>query len=288
MKNIIWLLLFFCIENSLFAQQQLPSISVTSSNQRVVVSWLNDYKTPVENILIQRSFDSIKNFRTIGSVLNPLNLENGYPDQHPPYDRMYYRVFISFKNGNYITGPSARYHPELVENDSTDIQTDSMLTFDETPSLFIFKNKTLPFYSYYSSIYNPTDSIIQKDSLSQVRILETPTVTPEIKFVEKQVPINKTPAIRSAYPSISVYANSNQTVVLDFRSLKHENVSIHFSNEKNDNIFVIDPIPEPLLYLERYNFGQSGWYYFEIFEQGKLVEKSKVLIGRDKGIPGKK
>jgi hypothetical protein len=288
MKNIFWLILVFCFEKTLYAQQQLPAVSVTSSNQRVVVSWLNDYKTPVENILIQRSFDSLKNFRTIGSVLNPLNLENGYPDQHPPYDRMYYRVFISFKDGTYITGPSTRYHPELIENDSIDIQSDSMLTFDETPNRSIFKNKTLPFYSYYSFIDKPTDSIIQKDSLSQVRIIETQIVTPEIKFVEKPVPINKTPAIRSAYPSISVYTNANQTVVLDFRSLKHDNVSIHFSNEKNEKIFVIDPIPEPLLYLERYNFGQSGWYFFEIFEQGKLIEKSKVLIGRDKGIPGKK
>lgn len=288
MKNFFLLILVFCFEQTLYAQQQLPAVSVTSSNQRVVVSWLNDYKTPIENILIQRSYDSLKNFRTIGSVLNPLNLENGYPDQHPPYDRMYYRVFISFKNGTYITGPSTRYHPELTENDSTDIQTDSILTFDEIPSLFSFKNKTLPFYSYYSSIYEPMDSIIQKDTLSKVRIIETQPVAPEIKFVEKPVPINKTPLIRTAYPSVSVYTNANQTVVLDFRSLKHENVSIHFSNEKNETIFVIDPIPEPLLYLERYNFGQSGWYFFEIFEQGKLIEKSKVLIGRDKGIQGKK
>jgi hypothetical protein len=288
MKNIFWLLLFFCIEKTVFSQQQLPSITVTSSNQLVVVSWLNDYKTPVENILIQRSFDSIKNFRTIGSVLNPLNLENGYLDQHPPYDRMYYRVFISFKNGTYVIGPSSRFYPETNKTDSFDIQSDSMLTFDESPNRISFKNKSIPFYSYYSSINIPTDSIIQKDTIFQVRIIEMPTVKPEIKFFEKPIPINKTPVIRTAFPSISVYTNANQTVVLDFRSLKHEDVSIHFLNDKNENIFIIDPIPEPLLYLERYNFGQSGWYFFEIYEQGRLIEKSKVLIGRDKGIPGKK
>jgi hypothetical protein len=47
--------------------------------------------------------------------LNPLNKENGYPDLNPPYNKMYYRVSISFEGGAYIIGPSTRPVKEIPE-----------------------------------------------------------------------------------------------------------------------------------------------------------------------------
>ncbi|MEO6455247.1 MAG: hypothetical protein ABIN97_14300 [Ginsengibacter sp.] len=94
-------------KNTLFAQDTLPRLSVTSISNNVLISWVNPY-TSLTTINIQRSFDSIKNFRTIGTILNVKNTKNGYADIKPPLTKMFYRVFISFEGGTYIFSKSYR------------------------------------------------------------------------------------------------------------------------------------------------------------------------------------
>jgi hypothetical protein len=36
-----------------------------------------------------------------------------------------------------------------------------------------------------------------------------------------------------------------------------------------------------VLLLDKANFMQAGWYLFEIYEDGKLLEKNKLFINRD-------
>ena len=95
------------------AQDTLPKISVKNLSGHIIISWVNNYKIPVTAINIQRSFDSLKNYSTIGSVLNPQNIENGYADATPPYNKMYYKVFVSFEGGTYIFSKVTRPIKEL-------------------------------------------------------------------------------------------------------------------------------------------------------------------------------
>jgi len=109
MKKIYVLLFLFCCASSfLQAQEILPGISVRNSGGKIIVSWRNEYQKPVATINIQRSYDSLANYSTIGSVLNPQNKENGYADLTAPYSKMYYRVFIAFDGGSYIISTPAR------------------------------------------------------------------------------------------------------------------------------------------------------------------------------------
>ena len=109
MKKISSLLfILICSSSLLKAQQILPGISVMNLNGKIIVSWKNEYKVPLTTINIQRSYDSLKNYTTIGSVLNPQNNENGYADANPPYNKMYYRVFIAFEGGSYILSTPVR------------------------------------------------------------------------------------------------------------------------------------------------------------------------------------
>ncbi|RYY65353.1 MAG: hypothetical protein EOO13_17330 [Chitinophagaceae bacterium] len=101
-KCFLLLLLFISASDLLQAQEILPGISVRNANGKIIVSWRNEYQKPVTTINIQRSYDSLANYTTIGSVLNPQNKENGYADLAAPYGRMYYRVFIAFEGGSYI------------------------------------------------------------------------------------------------------------------------------------------------------------------------------------------
>ena len=113
LKNM-WKYLIICFlfiafsANRSTAQEILPRISVMNYNGKIIISWKNAYTVPVTNISIQRSFDSLKNYTTIGSVLNPQNEENGYSDNEPPYNKMYYRVFVAFEGGSYLISPVTR------------------------------------------------------------------------------------------------------------------------------------------------------------------------------------
>jgi len=85
-----------------FAQETLPNITVTQLGKKVLVSWNNPFSNVV-NINVQRSGDSLKNFKTIGSLLNVGPGINGFtdPKEFIPSNQ-YYRLFISFQGGSYI------------------------------------------------------------------------------------------------------------------------------------------------------------------------------------------
>ncbi|MBC7937342.1 MAG: hypothetical protein H7Y86_18510 [Rhizobacter sp.] len=107
-KRFFLFLLLSCLTSFLQAQEILPGISVRNASGKIIVSWKNEYQKPVATINIQRSYDSLANYTTIGSVLNPQNKENGYADLTAPYNKMYYRVFIAFEGGSYIISPATR------------------------------------------------------------------------------------------------------------------------------------------------------------------------------------
>lgn len=99
---------------SAVGQDTLPRISVKKTvSGKVVISWKNNYGATIKTINIQRSFDSTKMFTTIGSVLNPLNRDNGFVDAKPPSEKMYYRVFIAFDGGDY---QFSRSYPALKDS----------------------------------------------------------------------------------------------------------------------------------------------------------------------------
>ena len=104
-------LLFFIVfsfQKISLAQDTLPKITVTQLGKKVLVSWNNPF-TNVANISVQRSWDSLKYFKTIGSLLDVSPGINGFADPNdfvPP--NQYYRLFISFHGGNYIFTESHR------------------------------------------------------------------------------------------------------------------------------------------------------------------------------------
>lgn len=122
-KSIFILFLVFISQKTLFAQDTLPKITVTQLGRKVLVSWVNPYSS-ITTINIQRSADSLKNFTTIGSVLNVETSANGFTDtkEFIPSDQ-YYRLFLSFEGGSYIFTNSHRPSPDTL-NIATEITHD--------------------------------------------------------------------------------------------------------------------------------------------------------------------
>ena len=120
-----------------------------------------NYGANISTINIQRSKDSVKNFTTIGSVLEPMNRENGYVDYKATSQHMFYRVFVAFVGGTYLFTKSYRpvkdsitstnilsaieeeklLLPEKTKADSIAVKPGGAKPYVYTPSKFIFTGK---------------------------------------------------------------------------------------------------------------------------------------------------
>jgi hypothetical protein len=94
--------------SDLSAQDTLPKFSLKNlGNNRIIVSWTNNYQR-VKQISIQRSSDSLKNYKTILTVPDPMNKQNGYADTKAASDNMFYRLFIVLDGSMYTFSGSKR------------------------------------------------------------------------------------------------------------------------------------------------------------------------------------
>jgi len=114
-KSIYFIFLLLTLHKISFAQDTLPKISVTQISNKVLVSWINPFES-VTTINIQRSYDSLKGFTTIGSVLNVKAKNNGFVDSKEFIPPQYYRVFISFEGGTYMFTQSHRPGIDTAKN----------------------------------------------------------------------------------------------------------------------------------------------------------------------------
>jgi hypothetical protein len=238
--NKLFLSFFFLLTTvgKLSAQETLPDITVTDQNGIIIVSWKNEYPLPVKNINIQRSYDSLKNYSTIGSVLNPQNHENGFADTKPPYNKMYYRVFISFDGGAYQFSEPTRP------------VKDPVMFKQVRDSLFVGIDTT-------GSTKNP-------------KLIPRPNI-PDIN--------NNTPLI--IYPSRRIFTGKDNNVVITLTDASTNKYQVKFFDENNVPLFEINRLPENYLIIEKVNFIHSGWYFFELYENGKLLEKNKFFVPKD-------
>lgn len=226
MKQFFLLPLFFILSNILFAQDKpLPFIQVKNLNNKIVVSWINDYTKPITALNIQRSYDSLQNYTTIGSVLSPQSRENGFADANFPYNKMYYRVFVSFEGGSYIITASARPVKEFYVADNA--------LSEKYPWLVSNKDSGIVF----------------------------PPSKPEI-----------------TYPSNTIFTAKDNNIIIHLVNAETKKYSVKFFDETEKFLFELTKLKEEYLIIEKVNFVHTGWFRFEIYENGLLIENNKFQI----------
>jgi len=111
------------------AQDTLPKFSVKDmGGNRIILSWTNTFED-VRQISIQRSPDSLKNFKTILTVPDPTIPQNGLMDTKAPNNRMFYKLYILLDKGVYLFSDVKRPVPDTVKK--TEIVTEK--TMPEIP-----------------------------------------------------------------------------------------------------------------------------------------------------------
>ncbi|MEO6489122.1 MAG: hypothetical protein ABIO04_04205 [Ferruginibacter sp.] len=244
MRHCTIFFLLILVSQVAISQELLPNITVKNFNNKIIVSWQNGYKVPITSISIQRSFDSLKNYNTIGSVLNPQNLENGYADNKPPYNKMYYRVFISFEGGAYLFSSIVRPVKEMLDTDSSKVTPES-----------IAENTRFPWQS------NPyADAGIHK-----------PPGKDSVKNDPEMI----------TYPSQRIYSVRENNVILHLTDAATKKYHAKFYDDQDKLLFELTKLKEEYLIIEKVNFVHAGWFHFELFENDLLIEKNKFYVGKD-------
>lgn len=330
MRKIFYFMLLGIIVSAgkAYAQEILPSITVKNFNGKIIVSWRNEYPLEVKTINIQRSFDSSKNFSTIGSVLNPQNIENGFVDERPPYNKMYYRVFISFDAGAYIFSESVRpvkyippplpiitqpvvtelkvIQPQVIKTQEPESKiTPQQVTKTDVTPPEVTKPVDIP--EVGNDPFNKADSIkeslkfaekapdtkpitikgkkgtapVTKKSVpgkstaknnSKQKAADESKTEEAVKEIPKEIPVT--------YPSKRIYTSRDNNVVISLPNFDTRRYVVKFFDENDRPLFEMNRIKEDYLIIEKVNFLHAGWFYFEIFENGKLIEKNKFFISR--------
>jgi len=253
--SFLLIVLFNLLAVRLTAQDTLPRITVKNLNGQIVISWLNNYKVPVTTINIQRSYDSLRNFSTIGSVLNPQNIENGYADSKPPYNKMYYRVFVSFDGGTYLFSKPAR---PVKEKPAAIADVNDTGSAPDTSFPFLVKGRDR------SAVQTITD---QKN--------KDPNIWPKT-----QLPTINNPEIIT-YPSRRIFSAKDNNVIIYLPDAETKKYTVKFFEDNDVPLFELNKLHEPYLIIEKVNFVHAGWFHFEIYENGKLIEKNKLFISKD-------
>lgn len=230
-KTTFLFVVFIILSNILFAQDKpLPYIQVKNLNNKIVVSWINDYTKPITALNIQRSYDSLQNFSTIGSVLSPQSKENGFADVNFPYNKMYYRVFVSFEGGTYIITAPARPIKEIYVTDTASSSSEKY-TFPPT------KNDS-------GIIFPPAK----------------PGIT---------------------YPSSTIFTAKDNNIIIHLDNAVAKKYTVKFFDETEKFLFELTKLKEEYLIIEKVNFVHTGWFRFELYESGLLIENNKFQIMKE-------
>ena len=88
--------------------------------------------------------------------------------------------------------------------------------------------------------------------------------------------------LKAFVPSEYIYTDKKNNVLLQLPDAENKNYTVTFYEEDGSEIFTLTKIPESSLILEKVNFGHSGWFNYTITLGGKVVERYKFYIAREK------
>lgn len=255
MKKLFLLFLLFTINagSILFAQDTLPRFTLKNAgNNRIIIGWVNNYPN-IRQISIQRSFDSLNFYKTILTVPDPMAVQNGYMDVKATNDHMFYRLFILLDKGVYQFSAAKKPMPDTSrKNSGVETKADTIMV---NGKMVIVPAKPL---------------VIKIDNLQWGDSSAMPN------------PNYTKPQSNTFTPSLHVYTNRDGYVRINLPDdEKSKKYSVKFFEEDGSFLFELKEIKEKDFKIDKTNFYHAGWFGFELYENGKLLEKHKFYLEKD-------
>jgi hypothetical protein len=292
--------LIICLSSAaiVFAQDTLPKFSaVLKNNGKAIISWHNSFQS-VSQISIQRSYDSSKNFTTFLTVPDPSVPQNGFVDSKAD-SRMYYRLFIVLGNGSYLFSKSK--HPSsgadvVIENENAE---NKEIKFRNDEQRIVYQKNNTNDGSLTPTKLNPAtgieiettffikrnDSLIGQFSgkmLNRFRDSLLKKTKDTLAFIGADTVLIRSFVPKEVYKiSNYVFTAKDGNINISLPDAATKKYSVKFLELDSSPVFDIKEIKDVLLIVDKTNFVHSGWFRFELFEDGKLKEKNRFFIPKD-------
>lgn len=300
-----WVILLTSLAN---AQDPLPAFEVQDiGSGRIVISWYNNYPKTAQ-LTIQRSFDSLRGYKSILTVPDPGAVQNGFADTKAVNDHMFYRLYILLDKGEYFfTAPKRPGKPTTAaagETRSMAInpaytttanQATGALPNNRPLSSSLPNQRSAPAYTDA-----PGNNLAAPDLSGELKI-DSGSVSRQQFAVKKlapvvikldpsrmgdsaKVPFNVSPqSDPDAYaPSLYVYAQPDGNIRIDVPNKKrYAGYRIRFYETDKQLLFELKQLPAPSFQLDKTNFLHGGWFLFELYEDSRLIERHKVFLEKD-------
>lgn len=267
---------FFLFQTAIQAQQNvfsgqdsLPDFLVLNmSKGKNVISWTNKYPV-VKQISLQRSNDSLTNFKTILTVTDPMAVENGYMDTRAQHDRMFYRIYIQLDKGQYLFSKSKRPYPDSLIRKKIATSTGRTDTLMQDGQKVVVRTDTV-YIDNKPVIVKAQPIVIRIDNFQFGDSVATPN------------PVYNKPKVPAYTPSLYVYTNRDGYVRVSLpESEKLKHYSIKFFDEDSTLLFVLKDLKERDFKIDKSNFYHAGWFYFELYDESKLIERHKFYLAKE-------
>ncbi len=249
------------------AQDSLPDFSLESFGiNRTRISWTNQFGEGLMQVNVQVSYDSLRNFGTVFEPLSPSLPDNGFMDNKEYTGKVYYRIFYVLTSGAYFFTQSKS--PESIPESEDEVGKSGKEPYRERT--FTVKNmqnvlarlKASEFERFRDSIKNNT-----KDTLV---------------FVGSNEMVIKT----YQHPSTDLFngyigLNQEGFVEIKLPDAKLKKYKLVFKNDNGGHLFTINKVNDTDVILDKTNFLHAGWFYFELYQDEKVIEKSKIYLQSD-------
>ncbi len=293
--GLLFLLIILAV--SAAAQDTLPKFSlVNKGGNKVVVSWTNNYGKRIRQLSVQRSADSTKNFTSILTLPDPTVPQNGFVDNKAPNGRMFYRLYILLDSGKYVFSLSRRplqdtvkAKPAIKETSRVDqrIQeqpkAENKKTVPDEPVIKeINRPKEIPERMIYLKKRDTLLGQIGERTLKRFRDSIATKTKDTLSFNTADTIVIKNFIPREVYkPSKFVFTERDGNVKIVLPDASSKKYTIKFFDENNTAVLEIKLVKDSMLILDKANFIHSGWFKFELMEDGVLKEKHRLFIPKD-------
>jgi hypothetical protein len=256
MRILLSIIAAIVISFTVQAQELLPDFTLeTLPGRGYRISWQNPFGKNLKQLSVQRAAGNKTGFTTIFSTNSPQLPENGFIDRPPAlFKKYYYRIFYVLNGEQYFfTTPKVALH-QVFEPDRK-----GMMRVWMNDQLI----STIPDHKFKR----------WKDSVSRNPRLEIVAKGPgEIILIDQNdVAVNN--------PSGKISINHDGAVEIRLGSAVTDyRYRLLFKDKKGLIILQLDTITEPLLVLEKSNFLQAGYFQYELYENGHLIEKNTINI----------
>jgi hypothetical protein len=253
-------------------------------NNRYVISWTNNYPYTAQ-ITIQRSFDSLRGYKSILTVPDPTSKQNGFADSKAVNDHMFYRLYILLDNGRYIFTAAKQPSKSPIEVAPSTITPD-------VPKKNVEQTNAGATLEQANIKTTPKEIKIEEEAITQTRL---PLPVDQLKKAEPiiirlenirtgdsaKIPTVITPQGEpNAYaPSLYIYTHPDGNIRIQVPNRSRlSKYRIRFYESDKSFLFELKNLPAPNFQLDKTNFLHGGWFLFELLEDNRIIEKHKLYL----------